>query len=304
MRLPELKIRDIVKMFEERVNNAFDVIPLYDGWRGLGKSTCFYKTLTRLKNIKIPFNPHRDILFKKEEIIKHLATKTQGCIDADELISCAYNREFWEESQKTMIKGLNMYRDKGNICGGCVPFFYDLDPQLRKLCSIRFTLIARGVALIHLPHKTIYTNDPWDTRNNIKIEMDWLKRKSSRPKYHKLTTVCGVLRFTDLSDKQKEIYLAVKEDKRNRIYGDMNDADLLSDPDTRFYNNLLARAKEGKIDRRMFVELCLVQGKKIRSVQRTINNMLKESGETRTFKDFVSYKNTIQKKDTLGFLKG
>jgi len=285
MGLPEFKTKDLVSMFEERVNNQFDVIPLLDGGRGLGKSTGLFKILTQLKNIQMPFKPRKDIIFSKDQIIQQLATKTQGCIDADELINCAYNRDFWDEAQKTLIKGLNMYRDKGNICGGCVPFFYDLDTQLRKLCSIRITLIRRGIALIHLPHKTIYTNDPWDTKNNAKIEVEWLKKKS-KPKYHKLTTVVGIWRFNDITKNQRELYLEIKEEKRNRIYGQLDDNIL--DPDQLFYKNLLGRLKEGNITLNTFDEVCLINSRKRRSVQRTLNNMLKDKGDNRTFKDLLA----------------
>ncbi len=295
-------LKDLCTTIELMIPNKFDCIMFIEGNRGLGKSTLAYKLLIRLK-IPVPFNPNVDLIFKRDKIIQHLAKKKGGCIFADEMINVGYNRDFYSDEQKILIKGLNMYRDNCNIFVGCIPKFMDLDTQLRRLCKIRLTVVRRGFALIHIQRPSIYSGDVWDTRNNEKIESKWTRKGLKTPKYNQLTTVVGLLHFKDITKKQREIYETIKEERRNQVYSEYSDDFMPLDADEMFYHNLMDRIKEKALTPSTFNEICKVSGKKYETVRRRVNILLKDAGIEGSFKDWVAYNNQVGKKDELGFAK-
>lgn len=298
--IPIWSLKNLVNSIQARVFNDFDAVICIEGKRGLGKSTLGYKILKRLQ-VAINFKPNRDIIYKREGIIRHLASKKQGCILADEMIGSAYSRDFYVEEQKTLIKALNMYRDNLNAFVFCIPFFSDLDTQFKKLVAIRITVVRRGLALIHLPRPSIFSSDIWDTKYNEKIERKWTNKFIQNPMYSQLTTVVGYLHFGDLSPKAKELYLKIKQEKRGKIYSEYLDGDMPLDPEELFYINLKNRVKAKVLTPRMFNEICKVNGRKYENVRRRINRMLEDTGEKGSFRDYVNNSNLIKKKDSLGF---
>jgi len=111
------------------------------------------------------------------------------------MINVTYNRDFYVEDQKLLLKGLNMYRDSCNVFVGCIPRFIDLDVQLQRMCKIRITVVRRGIALIQTRRKAIYSTDPWDIRMNQKIEDKWSMKGTKNPRYSQLTTVRGIIKI-------------------------------------------------------------------------------------------------------------
>ncbi len=140
----------------------------------------------------------------------------------DEMINATNNREFWNKEQRILINMLNMYRDNYNITAGAVPFFYDLDPQVRKFYAVRVTIVDRGKAILQKPGKSLFSNDPWETDLNKKIELNMRRTKKGKSmiNYQKLTTFWGTLEFGALSKKQEARYHKIKERKRNKMMGE------------------------------------------------------------------------------------
>jgi hypothetical protein len=135
------------------------------------------------------------------------------------MINVAFNRDFFGEDQKNLVKMINMNRDHGNLLICCVPQFQNLDNQIKNLCKIRITVARRGLAVIQTPNRTIYNRDRWDSSNNEKIERDWLKKGSGLPQYSRLNTFRGMIRFPALTEKQQIIYDKIKGAERNVIKG-------------------------------------------------------------------------------------
>jgi len=197
-----------------RQENEFDCNIIIDGPRGNGKSTFAYKLLTRMGK----FKPKKDIVFSRQDVMRSLQQKRKGKIFADEMIVAGHNRDWFSSDQKLLIKMLNMYRDKFNVLIGCIPNFYNLDVQIRSLIKIRITIITRGKALIQFSRNSMYSNDPWETKRNMRIEESWGKKiqrnKKYKPKYNLLSTFEGFMTFGPLSPKQEVLYKGIKEEKR------------------------------------------------------------------------------------------
>jgi hypothetical protein len=221
---------------------------------------------------------------------------------ADEVIGVAFNRDFYSEESKTLIKMFNMYRDSCNVFIGCLPKFMDLDIQIQRLCKMRVTVVRRGIAIIHMQRPSLYLSDVWDIKNNAKIESEWTLKGSKNPRYARLTTVVGILQFGDLTPQQRIEYQAIKQEKRNKVFGAYNDSNMLNDPEKIFYNNLLQLAKVGKLTPEAFEVACKVQGKVMITVRKRLNAMLREEGNAKRAKDYIMSREKKVRRDRLGFV--
>lgn len=289
-------IKDLQYVIEGCINNNYDCIMFIEGARGNGKSTLAYKLCSRLK-LPIQFNPQRDIVYNRTDTLRHLATKKKGIIFSDEMVNVAYNRDFYQEEQKLLLKGLNMYRDSCNLFIGCIPSFIDLDKQIQSLCKIRITVIKRGIALIHTQVKTMYQSDKWDIKNNQKIESKWSLQKKGKPKYTQLTTVRGLLKYNDITPQQRQEYNKIKEEKRGRVFSNYTDDTLIMDQDQLFYKNLLEEIKSGRITRETFISIGKINNKTSRSMKAKINRLLAEEGTDKRYRDYVFSAKIKEKKE-------
>ena len=293
-------LKDLAEVINRRVNNEFDCNILIEGKRGLGKSSLAYK-LANLSKLK--FKPKRDLLYSRDEVLKAITNYRKGVILADELVNVGYKRDFYEHGQKQLIKALNMYRDSNNLFFGCIPRFVDIDTDLMGLCQIRLTVIRRGVAIIHRPVSSTYTRDPWDIKNNAKIESTWTMTRSRKPRFMKLTTCIGYIRYGALGPASWKIYESIKHDKRGKVYMNDEEAERLSDPNFKFYHNLKERMIANKLTPDILMEICQVSGKSYKGVRSKLNEMLREEGKNRSVKDFINFNNMVSKLDPLGFTK-
>lgn len=291
--LPIWKIKDIVEIMNKCQEQEFDMILFIEGNRGTGKSTLGWHLARRCHS---PFNPKEDLCYSRKAVINQLARKHKGVIFADEMINVGFKRDFYETDQKVLIKGLNMYRDSFNIFIGCIPNFQNLDSQLKDLCKIRITTIRRGLALVHRPLQSQFMTDKWDSRNNQKIEMKWSISKKRKPKYSQLTTSIAYLHFPDISEIDKKLYLQLKHEKRNRVYGSEN----MLDEDLKlkgFYDNLLNEIKKGFLSKKELVFAGKMNGKTWNQIRDSLNHRLRKEGNPNTLTDYLTKKKKVKEKE-------
>lgn len=233
-------------MIIQMLFNKFDCFIAIEGNRGLGKSTFAFQISKKIKNMlrkiiketggkESPYyqwydfkpqiqakNPNgkKFILYKRDDVI-NFYDKWHSTAISDEMINVSFNREFWNDDQKNLIKMMNMNRDHCNLFIACVPQFQTLDNQIKNLCKIRITVARRGLAVIQTPNRTIYCKDKWDTANNERIEREWLKKGSGLPQYSRLNTFRGMIKFPALTNREQEIYDNIKVAERNVIKKDL-----------------------------------------------------------------------------------
>jgi intein/homing endonuclease len=271
-----------------------------NNWMVTHNSTLAYKILSGLE-IEVPFAPRRDLVYSREETLKHLATKINGAIFSDEMINVAYKRDFYVEDQKELLKAFDMYRDSRNVFIGCIPQFIDLDIKVQKVCKIRLSVVRRGVALIQMQNQSIYSQDPWDIKNNQKIESKWALRGTKNPRYAQLTTIRGILFFGDLTPHQREEYDAIKFEKRSHVFAKYQDESLMHDPEQLFLNNVLREIKAGSVTPSSFELLCKINAKSPETIRRKINDTLKDAGDEKRWKDYCLSDKSRARKDKMGF---
>ena len=218
-----------------------------------------------------------------------MESKQYRVIMDDEAVRTGYKRNFYEEDQKKLIYMVNMYRDNFNVYNGCIPNFYDLDRDLRGLCTIHIHVIGRGMAVVHLPNKDkLYSNDPWDVAYNSKIEQKWSQKMKNDPKFsppfYKLTTFAGYLFYNKLTPDQEKLYKEIKRTKRKAIYdGELNGNKV----EVNIYQNMLKLAKEGYLDADKLKAICLANDVTVASARVTLNRMLQEETHGKSLSEFL-----------------
>jgi hypothetical protein len=282
------KLKDLIYVFDEWINNKFDGLVVIDGNRGLGKSTVAIK----LALMKGGFRIKRDVVFSREEVMKALSRNKGKVIVADEVIGALHNRDFFNTEQKELIKFLNMYRDNCNILLSCIPNFYDLDKQFRQLVKLRINVVRRGLAIIHIPKQSSFSADKWDFYNNEKIERTFTRSGTFKPRYSRLTTFGGYLSFKDLSEKKKQIYQNVKQIKRAKVFN-IEDTNV---ENTDVEHKIITLVKENKLSKVDLEKYCVINGIKINTFLNRLNRIQKNKGEDNIPTIYKKQENVLKKK--------
>ena len=286
-------LKKIIQLIFNILLNKFDCFIVIEGNRGLGKSTLAYhiakgvaKEMKRRGIDGYRFNPKVALLYQRYEVLRFFHKWKRNGI-ADEMINVSFNRDFYDEEQKDLIKMINMNRDHCNLFQACVPRFQTLDSQIKDLCKLKLTVVRRGIAIVQTPNRTIYARDKWDQATNEKIERDWLRKGIQNPHYSKLTTFRGLLRFPKLTIKQEILYQSVKDEKRNTVARDqmgiLDDDDDEKDPVVDAANML----KKGQIRNAQILEgMAYALGKIPDSFKRAIMSHFKKQGEQHKLSDY------------------
>jgi hypothetical protein len=284
---------EIVQRLKNRQQHQFDANFVVTGSRGNGKSTLILKLLLRFKGV---FNQDKHQVYSRDDVISLLKKQKFGICWDDEAINSGYKRDFQNKGQQELIKIVTAYRDNFNIYASALPFFYSLDKDLRALIFLHIHIIERGMAVLFVPiEDSVHTSDPWDTKNNARMEENWQKKKLKngdfRFPYHKMSTFAGYYYFGDCTKKQRDKYLRIKSEKRKDAF--MTEAETVEaqqkHKEVGFNEKLMAMIENGEITEDEFIKFCLFQDKKVTSVIASINKMFKDRGLPKTvmqtFKD-------------------
>lgn len=285
-------LKRMVNMICNILQNKFDCFIVLEGNRGLGKSTLAFhlangvaREMKRRNQEGYKFSPKKALLYQRLEVIKFFHKRYTTGI-ADEMINVTFNRDFYDDDQKDLIKMINMNRDHCNFFEACVPQFQTLDSQIKNLCKIRLTVVRRGVAVVQTPNRTIYARDKWDQATNEKIEREWLKKGIQNPHYSKLTTFRGIMKFPPLSKKQEEEYQSIKDEKRNIIAREqmgITDEDEEKDP----VINAALMLEQGNIRNSQILEgMAYALDKIPDSFKRAIMSHFKKQGKRHTLSSY------------------
>jgi Cdc6-like AAA superfamily ATPase len=286
----------LAKLIIRVLENHWDFILAIEGKRGVGKSTLAYQLCRRLRRVPerkkgtFVFSPNKDILYTQKEVLRAINMRYKSVVFCDEMVATAFNRDFYLENQKKLIKAINMRRDRYNFIILCIPSFAVLDTQIKQLVKMRISVTKRGYAIIQTPIKSIYSKDIWDSVTNEAIEKTWTTKGVNKPKYSRLSTFRGIMKFPDLPPKHRELYEQIKERQRNQIVLDEMEKDEGSEKG--ITNKALARqltiALENGIikTRNEFDKMCLALGNKPSIMTQEVRTYNRDRGIDIKIKDY------------------
>jgi len=280
-------LKELSELMDARRNNEFDVNVLVTGGTGLGKSTFIQKLLSKFSD----FNPHKHQTYSRTETISLLRDCKKSFCWNDELISSGYKRMHYEKEQIDLIQTLTKYRCNYNIFVGALPVFFTLDKELLKLFAINVDVIKRGVAVIHMRKEgRRYTDDPWDTKINAKLEEKWSAIRQKNPnfeiQYNKYTTFVGYIYWNPLTDQQKLEYEKIRDEKK-KLLEDNKEGGIV---EKSFYESLLELIEKKQVNEDALKSICLLQGKQYKTVRLKLNQMLEAKGIKERLADIMGTK--------------
>jgi len=287
-------MKKFIWMIVQILNNKFDCFIIIEGNRGLGKSSLAIQVAKKISNEfkkagqsdLYKFNMRNSLIYTKKETLGFFHKRRVNGI-ADEMINVTFNRDFYNEDQKNIIKMINMNRDHCNLFIACVPQFQTLDAQIKNLCKIRITITRRGLALIQTPNRTIYVKDKWDQATNEKIERQWLQKGITKPHYTKLTTFRGILLFSKLDQKTEASYQEVKDMKRNIVAQEEMGLDVDDEKVKDPYVDTIDKLIKGKIRNGIFLDgLAVAYDIKPDSFKNNIRLRLRKEGISTRLTDY------------------
>ena len=286
---------EFVEEMKKRQMNEFDVNIGVSGKRGDGKSTFLLKFFMRFKGYK----PWTHQVYTRKAVLDLLQNQQLKFCWDDEAINSGYKRDFASKAQHELIKTITMYRDNFNIYASAIPFFYSLDKDLRELIFVHIHIIERGLAVIFMPiAESLHSSDPWDSKNNSKLEEKWQRKKAEDSKfrfpYHKMSTFAGYIRFTDITEKQRVLYKEIKLKKRSdALQSESGDREEELDFVDKVYNQVV----EYKLNKSGFIALCNMEDRKYSTMISLINKRLKDAGIEKTLMHFLTLKENQEKKE-------
>lgn len=210
-------INSFAKTIYKLLKSDRDVTMGVAGFTGEGKSTFLIqlqKAYAKVAGHKYKLS--NNITWSRQELFKWIDGDKKGVgkkpeytpINADELISMFFNRNWQEDKQIESIEKLNKCRDRHLFIGGNVPVIWQLDSAL--LTRLRFYgYIPRGRSRVWIfeQEDNPFSKDPWNIAENQKVF-----RRHKSP-YKCPNFVCEV-DYEDLNPEEKKEYLQLRNTKR------------------------------------------------------------------------------------------
>ncbi|HUS50774.1 MAG TPA: hypothetical protein VMZ91_11460 [Candidatus Paceibacterota bacterium] len=194
----------------KRVDKDFLIIT--DGATGGGKSTWSIKFA---KKNDSKFNIEKDVVFSQDEFIDKVVNSEAGrTYIADEAINVLFRRDFMLKKQKFILRLLDMARDKNLCLIFCVPNFWAIDKHLLEgRIKLRVHIAKTGLAFLWKPSSNPFAPDKWYRKYNEIVSSNWDYYMNAR----RTKGFLGFIRFGDMCNSDKEIYLKVKKEKKEMI---------------------------------------------------------------------------------------
>lgn len=157
--------------------------------KGTGKTTFSVQLCKEICNIiGVPYDLGKMMVIDAtEDKIRTLAkTLPRGTpIHADEAVMFAYKRDYNEDATKKFVKFVNICRKFGHPLILNIPWFWDLDKDVRNLADYRITVPMRGVACVRQKDINSDSEDLW-----LRKESDERQMKEIG---HDMTDITGVV---------------------------------------------------------------------------------------------------------------
>lgn len=186
-----------------------DFLITIDGDTGTGKSTMALKIA---KSVQPDYDMNTQMVFSAEEFLTAINSLPRGSvIVADEAVTMLFSRDFMTNSNKDIVKKLNLVRYKNYIILFLIPNFWDLEKGARERMKVWIHIKKRGLGI--MMHKTgnPAERDKWMEKEKKKEFFGW---DSGRENLERVSGCFGTIQCGDMTLPEKEEYEKLKEERR------------------------------------------------------------------------------------------
>lgn len=186
------------------------------GETGVGKSTLALWLALRMDK---DFDIVKNVAYTRNEIIeKAYKLPKRSVLIVDEAIG-GYRRRAMESIQKDLVEMINKIRYKNHVIIWNLPFFVDLDRDVRKHFDLWIHIPERGKAVLFRKDRNPLAEDPW-------MPEKWVRRYKAKPaktldevyrilKEHPLYET--TFRFPPLPQRWQYKYRIMSEEAKSRL---------------------------------------------------------------------------------------
>lgn len=208
----EWSLKELVDNINRTLEIDKDFPMIIDGLTGAGKSTL---AIHLAKKGCSWFKIDEDVIFSRDELIdKIMKAPKLSYIVLDEAINVLFKRDFMNKQQKFILRLLDMCRDRNLCLILCVPNFWSIDKHiLEGRIRLRIHIAKTGFGFMWKPTSNPFTPDKWCRKYNETISYNW----DNYPNAKKTKGFIGYIKFGDLADADRAVYLKVKETKKEEI---------------------------------------------------------------------------------------
>ncbi len=296
-------VNDIALMLYKAVKNKYDCPIIITGGTSSGKSTLSYQISKALRRLGFhKFNPEEDLIYDPQEASEEIDKRFYSTIIIDEAVNVMFNRDWYNELQKKIIKALNMNRHHYNIVFFNLPSGKDVDKKLLSVARIWVHVVERGLAIIKMKNQGHHSRDDWDIAINEKIERKFIEKKR-KINYTKLTTYRGHLKFSKLTEREEKIYEEIKTRKKKEL---KNKNSIGREEIVNPHDKILSLLLDGKVkNKREFELVCESNNLLPRLVNNNLRQKLRDIGSDKNPKDFFieNFKKRVEQKRKKQFKK-
>jgi len=192
-----------------------DVTIGVSGMTGEGKSTFIIKLVQaycKIADIQFTFD---FLTWNRDELLTWIdgeGPEKKGRVPEytpivpDELFRMFYKRLWFEKKQIDAISVLNMCRDRHLFIIGAIPNFWHLDKSFITRVRFYCYVTVRGEVYVFQQENNPFTVDVWNIKEN--------EKSFRKNKIDKSPNFLFKVNYTDLNEKEKEQYLAIRNKKR------------------------------------------------------------------------------------------
>lgn len=204
----------MIEDMHSNVEEAFDNLITIVGTEGVGKSNLAYYVCKRFDP---DFDMEKSTVYSWAQFIESVANDTQKVYWLDEAVLVASGRDWMKDTNKMLVKSLQLIRSYRLTIVMCIPSFEAIDVYIR---TFRTRYLIKAM-------KMQWTNDREAVRGYAELRIPKTEgQRASLPKDTKAEDYfvpVGYMRFPKMDEEASKIYEAMKLRNQQAAFQEMRD---------------------------------------------------------------------------------
>lgn len=204
----------VLEDMRSNIEESFDNLIVVSGPEGVGKSHFAWHLC---KGFDPDVDMEKSLVYKWEKLIDSIANDTQKVYWLDEAVLVASGRDWMKDTNKMLVKSLQLIRSYRLTIVMCIPSFEAIDVYIR---TFRTRYLIKAM-------KMQWTNDREAVRGYAELRIPKTEgQRASLPKDTKAEDYfvpVGYMRFPKMDEEASKIYEAMKLRNQQAAFQEMRD---------------------------------------------------------------------------------